>query len=55
MMRVDELIELLQQQDPKAPVMYWQDGDLLDIMVVERVNPDQARYERLHKHTVTIS
>jgi hypothetical protein len=54
MMRVDELIELLQGQDPKAPVVLWGDGDLYDLTLVEKINQEQAATERRHKNTVTL-
>jgi hypothetical protein len=54
MMRVDELIELLSEQDPKAPVTKWDDGDLVDVTFIEKINQDQAAIERRHKNTVCI-
>lgn len=53
-MRVDELIETLKTMDPKAPVMLWGDGDLYDLTSAEQIDPEEARYGKLHKHTVTL-
>jgi len=52
--RVEELIAFLRMMDPKAPVMLWDDGNLYDLTVMERIHPEQARIERKHKHTVCL-
>lgn len=53
-MRVDALIEALSTMDPKAPVYVWGDGELYDLTVVEQIDPEQARIERKHKHSVAL-
>lgn len=53
-MRVDELQAALELMDPKAPVYVWGDGELFDLTVVEQIDPEQARIEGKHKHSVAL-
>ena len=54
-MRVEELQAALDLMDPKAPVEIWHDGDLYPLQEVATIHPDQAKIERKHKHTVTLT